>query len=774
MSAVAEVTGRFAADRAALIGDGALSGRALCRALAERTDDLVQRLFDQALAEAPVDSRVALLAVGGYGRGELAPFSDLDLLLVHETSTERIEALAAGVWYPIWDLGLRLGHAVRTTAEQRRLIADDLDSATALLTGRYVAGDRELAAEVAGLGRAEWARQQLRWLRELQQRVRRRQSDAGEVAYILEPDIKNGHGGIRDVQSLWWAMESGLNMLHQDRRALEECYDQLVAIRVALHRATGRPGEILRLEDQDAAAVHSDHADADELMASVAAAGRRIAWIGDETWGRVDRRTGGRRELLAPGVVLVDGEIELAAGTDPGADPTVVLQCAVAAARRSVRIDRHTLDRLVDEVEPWSGNWPAGALAELVALLLEGHRAIPVLESLDQRGLLSRLLPEWEAVRSRPQRNAYHRYTVDRHLWEASANAAGLIDRVARPDLLVLGALFHDIGKGYPGDHTEVGMDLVRQISPRLGISAGDTEILVGLVEHHLLLPDVAMRRDLTDDSTVTQVADAVRSVEFLELLHALTEADSRATGPAAWNRWKEELVADLVARVRHVLGGGDPSEVTWRLFPDATTLAKMARGTVDVEVVEDRITIVNPDIPGTFSRIAGVLSLHRLDVLNAQAHSEESSPARVPIAASQFRVVMPEAGCDLDAVVADLIRAVNGELAIEARLAERARNVRPRRATQASPPASPALVFHDHASSNSTVIEVTAANRLGALYRITKALAELGLDIRHATVQTLGMQVVDTFYVRTGSGGLVTDPFHRAEIERAVLHVSR
>ena len=167
-------------------------------------------------------------------------------------------------------------------------------------------------------------------------------------------------------------------------------------------------------------------------------------------------------------------------------------------------------------------------------LLQQGHRAIDVLESLDQRGILVRLLPEWAPVRSRPQRNAYHRFTVDRHLWETAANAAALTDRVTRPDLLVLGALFHDIGKGYPGDHTTAGMALLEQIGPRLGLPPDDVAVLVRMVQHHLLLPDVAIRRDLTDPATIRKVADAVGSPLQLDLLAALTEADShgdRAVG---------------------------------------------------------------------------------------------------------------------------------------------------------------------------------------------------------------------------------------------------
>ena len=192
-----------------------------------------------------------------------------------------------------------------------------------------------------------------------------------------------------------------------------------------------------------------------------------------------------------------------------------------------------------------------------------------MLEALDQRGILVRLLPEWQPVRSRPQRNAYHRFTVDRHLWEAAANAAALADRVDRPDLLVLGALFHDLGKGYPGDHTDAGHGARAATSgPALGLAAADVDTLVRMVQHHLLLPDVAVRRDLTDPATIRKVADAVGDVETLDLLHALTEADSLATGPSAWGSWKAQLVADLVDRTRPVLDGADVRATAPRRSP--------------------------------------------------------------------------------------------------------------------------------------------------------------------------------------------------------------
>ena len=752
------------------LDEPALHGRAYCRSLAAITDAWVIDLFEQALAEHPTKHRVALLAVGGYGRGELAPYSDLDLLLVHDAKARKvaaeIEPIASALWYPLWDSGVKLGHAVRSVDEQLDLIDGDLDSATALLTARLLAGDLEIASDVTRRGHRSWETQRSTYLAALRDRMTARQAESADVAYRLEPDLKDGHGGLRDVQTVWWAMASGLEVIEQDVVDLDDCYDTLLRARVALHLTAGRPGEVMRLEDQDAIAATGGWSDADALMADVAAAGRQVSWICDENWNRAIERDTSADRAIAPGVVLHEGEITLTENADPVNDPTIVLQAAVAAARNGCRIARSTLDRLHDEVLPWPGNWPVGARDELVALLLEGHRAIPVLEALDQRSLISRFLPEWEPVRSKPQRNAYHRFTVDRHLWEAAANAAELVERVSRPDLLVVGALFHDIGKGRPGDHTEVGMEMVREIAPRMGFPPRDVDALVTMVEHHLLLPDVAMRRDLTDEATIDLVAGLVGSVERLELLDALTEADSKATGTSAWGSWKEQLVDELVSRTKHVLGGGHADEVTWRLFPDESTLETMAAGEIDISRDDDLITVIYPDSIGAFGQIAGVVSLHGLDVLSARAYSDEHG-----MAASQFRVQASTGEIKWRTLKSDLRKGLGYQLAIEARLVERARTYKRRRTLQADAPGPPRIKFIEGGSSNATVIEVQAVSKIGILHRITKALAEVGLDIRHATVQTIGVEVVDTFYVRTRDGRLVSNVPHRKEIQRALLH---
>lgn len=755
------------------MADPALRGRALAAALSHATDEWLRALLLDALDGASPDT-IALVAVGGYGRQELSPGSDLDVVLLHDGRRD-IGRIAERLWYPVWDARLKLGHAVRTPKEALRLAEEDLDTATSFLALRCIAGDERMAASVAERSRVQWRQRSRRWLASLAAAIERRHGEQGEIAFLLEPDLKDGRGGLRDVHSLSWAEEAQLVLFPGDAGALDAAYERLLEVRIALHRRTGRRSDVLTLEEQDGVAADLGYASADALMRQVAGDARTIAWRSDEVWQRITAtiegpvgRAGRHDHPVASGVVLRDREVHLDSGADPADDPVLLLQVALAAARHRTRIERHTLERLAAGTPVWPDPWPAGAHEVFVALLLEGHHAIAPIESLDQYGLFERVLSEWSAVRNKPQRNAYHRFTVDRHLLEAAANAATFSHRVTRPDLLVVGALLHDIGKGVPGDHTEVGIGMVERIGHRMGFSHDDVEVLQAMVRHHLLLPDVATRRDLSDDSTIRAVADAVGSPLVLELLDRLTEADSLATGPSAWSAWKAELVHDLVARTAHVLGGGEVHEVAWSVFPTGEVLALMGAMRTAVRTQGDLLTVVAPDRPGLFSRVAGVLSLHGFDVLGAQAFSDEQG-----MAASEFRVAPPPEGRDehrWERVRVDLEHALQGRLAIEARLAERARAYQ-RRTTGAASSPPPRVVVDNGASSNATVVEVHAPDAIGVLYRITRALADMGLDIRVAKVQTLGPQVVDAFYVRDVMGRKVTDPFHLRELERAVLH---
>lgn len=315
--------------------------------------------------------------------------------------------------------------------------------------------------------------------------------------------------------------------------------------------------------------------DADALLRQTYESARTVSYAADVTWREVGRvlrarsvkptlrgllhgRTAGKgeRSPLAEGVVELDGEAVLARTARPERDPVLVLRAAAAAAQAGLPLATHSIRRCATAGRPLPVPWPAEAREQLVTLLGAGPHTVPVWEALEAEGIITKLLPDWERVRCRPQRNPVHTWTVDRHLVETAVRAAALTRRVHRPDLLLIAALLHDIGKGWPGDHSVAGETIARDVAARLGFDARDTTVIATLVRHHLLLVETATRRDLDDPATVGAVAEAVGSTRTLELLHALTEADALATGPAAWSAWRGGLVADLVKRVAARLAG--------------------------------------------------------------------------------------------------------------------------------------------------------------------------------------------------------------------------
>lgn len=754
--------------RSDLLADRTLTGRAFCQAYTELVEAWLAELFGDAVDAAAPEGRVALVAVGGQGRRELAPQSDLDLLLLVERREDG-PAVADRLWYPIWDAGLKLGHAVRTVRDTLSLASEDLETATSLLSARLVAGDEVLADDLAERARAGWRRKGRRWLGELARAVEERHQEAGEVAFELEPDLKEGRGGLRDVHALAWARAAGAEIPAQLIESLGADHDTLLEIRVELHRVTQRPGDRLLLQEQDAVALATGDADADALMARVAAAGRAIAWASDETWHDIRTSLDGsflgrfRREReVGSDLVLRAGRVCLVEGAE--ARPGAVLDVAYEAATLRTRIELETLERLRG-APPLEEPWPDEVRQRFCDLLLVGPAAVPVIEALDNWGLWVPLIPEWEPNRSRPQRNAYHRFTVDRHLLEATAEAARLAQRTPRPDLLVMAALLHDIGKGYPGDHSEVGETLARSVCERMGFPPEDVDTVTTAVRHHLLLPDVATRRDLDDPATVELVAREVQTPERLALLRALCEADSLATGPSAWGPWKAQLVERLASSTAHLLNGGRVEDLVDDTFPTATHRQLLAAGGTKVIADGERITVVCPDRPGVFARVAGTLALHGLDVVEAAIHSDSGT------ALDEFRI--RAGGSEVvpwDRVTADVERVLAGRLALQARLDERVRNHR-RPHAPGLHHLVPGVRFDNEASRVATVLEVTGPDSMGLLYRLARALSELELDVRSAKIHTLGADVVDTFYVVDHNGAKIIDAEQQAEVRRALLH---
>jgi [protein-PII] uridylyltransferase len=768
--------------RSRLLAEPGLGGQEFCRRYAAEADAWLSGLAEQAAGD--VKRHLALLAVGGYGRGSLCPYSDLDVVLVHNGHRD-IAKVADAIWYPVWDEGVHLDHSVRRPSEVLSAAADDVRVALGLLDGRLVWGEAKVAEPLLEKARAAW-RERLgaRYLPLLRQQMAERRATAGDVAFLLEPDLKESHGGLRDV-SVLRAISAFAPLLaeYADLDSLNGATALLTDIRVELHRLAQREHDKLLLQDQDQVAAALGFADADALMLAVSTAGRQIAWVSDDAWRRRrlwDPSPPPKRRLrrhasdhaippvlvdLGPDLVEVDGEIALTSLAPVSDDASLPLRLAATAAALDRPIAKGSLHRLADRMPPPGDPWTDETRAALVSLLALGRPAVDKLESLDQHGLLVRLIPEWAAVRNKPQRNAYHTYTVDRHLLEAAALAAGLTDTVERPDLLLVGTLLHDIGKGFPGDHTTVGIEVVDRITTRMGFAPVDVAVLVDLVRQHLLLPDTATRRDLDDPTTIARVAQAVGNRLTLHLLAALTEADSRATGPSAWGAWKAGLVADLVERTDRMLQGETEPTAPDRIVTSNRELIDEVRvsGLPSVSLQPPHVIVAAPDRPGLFSSVAGALALNGMDVRAANVGGEDGVAVEV-FTVEVARGTWP----DTAKLREDLAAVLSDRLALGERLSERERIYPLRRGSAAHLPGSDIKVDNE-ASETATVLEIRALDEIGMLHRITRALFDSGLDVVSARVSTLGEMVVDAFYVRESGGSKVTDDSRLSEITQKI-----
>lgn len=775
-------------DRDPLPGTGSHELReALCDA-AESW--LAETFTDLAAAGEPSDPLrgLALVALGSLGRRELVPGADLDLLLLHEPeAAARAGAVAEALWYRIWDAGLSLDHSVRTVAASVEVAEGEVTAALGLLDARHLLGDEDLSGALRETWLDRWRSRIQRRLPEVREAAEQRWERAGEMAFLLEPNVKESRGGLRDGQLL--TALAYAQVADRWSPAVAAAYGLLLDVRTELRRGAARPSDTLVLQEQArvAAALREAHGtlDADVLLQQVSAAARTVSHAVEVTWRRLapaapsqSRRwlSRGRplRRPLAEGVVAQGREVVLAANAVPAEDPILPLRVAAAAAEEGLLPSPGTLERLVT-CPPLPRPWPVAARETFVRLLGAGRGLVAVQDAFDQAGLWSAMLPEWDHTRARPQRNALHRFTVDRHLIEAVVAASTRTRRVQRPDLLLVGSLLHDIGKGLPGDHTEVGVRIVTRLAPALGFNERDTDVLVAMVQNHLLLADVAVRRDLHDPATIDLVARAIGgSREVLELLVALTESDAAATGPAAWSRWKGLLVDELVRRVSAVLNGEPPPLDP---EPDETQqalLAEVAAGAeVAVAVDRDLVSVAAPDRTGLLGLVAGVLSLHRLHIHGADVRTLGDTSLAVFAASPRFGTP-PEAV----RLRADLRRALAGSLDVPGELARRAAAYPAPRV----PTLPPVVLWPDEraqpvpgarlrrgadaaAADPAALVEVRAPDGLGVLHAIADALAAGGRDVVRARCSTLGAEVVDAFYVRPPVA-----PAERPAVETAVL----
>jgi [protein-PII] uridylyltransferase len=727
---------------------------------------------------------VALVAVGGLGRRELVPFSDLDLVLVHSGKRDgRIEKVAEQLWYPLWNSGVGLDHSVRTVPEALDVAASDLRTAMGLLDARHIAGDATLARRLADAALDAWRTSIRRRVDELVDSARTRWQRSGEVAHWVEPDLKYGRGGLRDL-SILDALALA-QLVDRPSAEVAQARRLLLDTRTELRRIAGRPRDILMPQDGDEIAAILGVGDRFMLARALSGAGRAVAYALDVAFRAVQpsrrkvlsvlRRQPARRPL-SEGVVLNGDEVTLARDADPSKDPALLLRVAAAAARTGRPIAPSALARLGESAPEPRAPWPAEVRHELVSLLGAGEGLIDVVESLDRTGLWARLFPEWGAVRDLPPRDAAHVWTVDRHLVQATANAAKLVTRVSRPDLLLIGTVLHDLGKGRDQDHSIVGAALARQVGERLGLAPADVATLSEMVRHHLLLPHTATRRNIEDEATVQRVVDTLAGdAVLLELLHALAEVDSLATGPGVWTDWKASLVADLVTKCRRRMAGEkaeEPRPLNDEQRALASSVAASGRPDIIISSSSERafasITLVAPDRPGLLSRAAGVLALHSLQVHAAELRSHAGVAVDVFSVSPRFGS-LPDAGLLRE----QFTRALSGSLRLAEKLAAKERDYA---SEQDDPPEARVLWFADEAdggaSSKDVVLELRAPDRLGLLHSTAEALERCGANILWARAMQVGGTAISSFSLASTSpaNGDTSSEAWRQEIEQAVL----
>ncbi len=701
---------------------------------------------------------LALVAVGGYGRSELSPASDLDVVLLHDPSVpeQRVREVAEAIWYPLWDRGVALDHAVRDTVQMRAAAADDHRAATGMLDARTVAGDGGMVLALRSEVLTDWRRDARTRLAEVREARTARIERAGWLAHSAVPDLKESGGGLRDGVMMRALVATWLvDVPHGES---EELRSALLDVRDALHETSGRRLEKLDAEHMPDVARFLGR-DPEEVELHTRNIGRRLAHLAALAWRRVDDVLESRRTTITPtgpavtpladGVGRLDDEVIVVRDADPRDDPEVALRAAAAAARAGLPLGSTTAMHLARTLGDLPEPWPASATRTLVDLLTAGPSLVPVWDELDYAGVTDRWLPEWADIRLRGSSSPVHRYTVDRHSIETCVRAAEAARSVDRPDLLAIASLLHDIGKGRPGDHSEVGEPMAVQVALRWGFSDADAAVVGRLVRWHLLLPNIATRRDIEDPSTAANVAEIVGSASFLDLLAALTQADARATGPSAWSSWRRGLVEGLVAKVHEVLAGELPSDDadSYEGWPSGVPMPEggtLGTDEVALEVENHRggslLTIVTADRPGVMAGIAGGLALLGLEIRSARASTADG------VAVSLWEVTR----ADVDAAkVRERLRPVlAGEVDLAARLT-----------LDPSGDDVPARITLLHRrSETATLLEVRAHDRRGLVWTVCREISSHGGTIRSAHLSTYGAEARDVFYVVDPDGRPLAD----------------
>jgi [protein-PII] uridylyltransferase len=794
-------------------------------------------LVDPAVATRRDTGSVAVLAVGGYGRAEMAPFSDVDLLfLAADRLSDGAQAAIEAMLYVLWDLHLKVGHASRTVKECLSLGREDFTIRTALLEHRYVTGNKTAARELHRRLRADLFKGSEREFVEakLDERAERHGRQGGQ-RYVVEPNVKEGKGGLRDLQTLFWIAKYIKHVEHvgdlvrvgvlraDELERFLRAEDFLMAVRCHLHLISGRAQDQLTFDMQievAAAMGYADRAGQRAVEQFMSAYFRHATEVGELTRivltgleARHVKQAPGlvgllrRRRKVRPPYKVVHNRLAIADEKAFLSDKLNMLRLFEEGLRTGYLIHPDAMRLVTANLQLIDADMRANPEAArlFLGLLLKHGNPDRALRRMNELGVLSAFLPEFEPIVAMMQFSMYHSYTVDEHtiqcistlaqiergeLVEELPIASRILKEGVDRKVLYLALLLHDIGKGRDEDHSVLGAKIARKVAPRLGLKPADCDTVEWLVRYHLLMSDMAQKRDLSDPRTIRDFAKAVRTRKRLDLLTVLTVCDIRGVGPTTWNNWKAQLLRTLYGEtaaaletgledlnrerrgdearraLREALGDWEKAALKaeidrhyppyWQGMPTevhvvfARLLKDIGDGDIRIDLIADedrdatRACFAMADHPGIFSRLAGALALVGANVVDARTYTTRDGYATA-VFWVQDNEDQPFEDSRLPRLTRMIERTLLGEVVARDALVPRDKVKKRERGFRV--PTS--ITFDNEGSEIYTIIEVDTRDRPGLLYDLTRTLAGNNISIASAVIVTYGAQAVDTFYVK-------------------------
>jgi [protein-PII] uridylyltransferase len=854
-------------------------GLALGEANARFLNACFRLLFQGAQRREGIPRGVALAAVGSFGRGAVAMRSDADVLLLVEAdiTEQKATALLEALLYPLWDAGLQVGHQIMSVADALALARTDLPTATALLDLRLLSGDERLIREIeASATEGLFGEGDLGdFIDRLDAESSARHERFGASLYLLEPDVKSGSGGMRDIDGARWAARARYRvggepsarrlgfwgdlvrlgvLVEREAAELAAAEGFMWRVRNRLHLRAGRKSDRLVFEEQETLGVAMGYGDdrvqaAERLMQAFYQHARAATRVRASLFTRLrppQKRSRPPRTFdLGGGIQQFESYITVTETSALEQDPALALRAFAACARRNMPMLPFAREAIAVAAgdDAWCERLRTSP--EASALFVELVCSVPtspmprgsVVGELHDAGLLLAMVPEFRPVMGRVHHDVYHVYTVDVHSVAALDRlkqlargelvhelplASRLAAEITRPKPLFLATLLHDIGKGSAQvgarrDHAAVGVGICETVLTRLGFAREDIEEACEIVREHLLLYQVATRRDLQDPATIEDLAARVRGRGRLRHLYLLTVADVGTTSPSALTPWKARMLEDLYFATEARLAGRSPADAEhvarvvdtvraawvgsrsflegllsalperYFLVSDPASIIEQAkmveqrRGrSAHVGLVPSRhegtaaLCVVADDRPGLLAAIAAVITANWLEILTAEVFSHPVGAEREALDLFWVRDrdggtegverAMPRLARDLEEVCSGRVKSTD---LLQSRVGSSPWRQR------ATPAVETEVLFDDRASPQYTIVEVFARDRPGLLHDVAQAMCDLGLSISLSKINTEGTRVADVFYVREGDGRKVSSLSRQGEIRDALVRVS-